>query len=173
MDPTAFHTIVQLVRNGTFDITDAEEIARRLDDEGEGDAAHAVRAAVVEAGRTAGRGKAAGAGAARPSRTAGLESRPASSISIRSDTGPLIARSPASHLRIVQVADAEVAARPDCVSPARWRIALNSVGVICIGSIPIVSCLLVFARGVVSVFHVDGENSCAIAAFMCCSGDEE
>lgn len=49
MDPTAFHTIVQLVRNGTFDITDAEEIARRLDDEGEGDAAHAVRAAVVEA----------------------------------------------------------------------------------------------------------------------------
>lgn len=49
MDPTAFHTIVQLVRNGTFDITDAEEIARRLDDEDEGDAAHAVRAAVVEA----------------------------------------------------------------------------------------------------------------------------
>lgn len=49
MDPTAFHTIVQLVRNGTFDITDAEEIARRLDDEGEGDAAHAVRAAVIEA----------------------------------------------------------------------------------------------------------------------------
>ena len=49
MDPTAFHTIVQLVRNGTFGITDAEEIARRLDDEGEGDAAHAVRAAVVEA----------------------------------------------------------------------------------------------------------------------------
>lgn len=49
MDPAAFHTIVQLIRNGTFDTTDAEEIARRLDDEGEGDAAHAVRAAVVEA----------------------------------------------------------------------------------------------------------------------------
>lgn len=49
MDPTAFHTVVQLIRNGTFGITDAEEIARRLDDEGEPDAAHAVRAALVEA----------------------------------------------------------------------------------------------------------------------------
>lgn len=49
MDPTAFHTIVQLIRNGTFDTTDAEEIARRLDDEGEQDRAHAVRAALVEA----------------------------------------------------------------------------------------------------------------------------
>lgn len=49
MDPTSFHTIVQLIRNGTFDTTDAEEIARRLDQEGEADAAHAVRAALVEA----------------------------------------------------------------------------------------------------------------------------
>lgn len=49
MDPTAFHTVVQLIRNGTFDNTDAEEIARRLDEEGEADAAHAVRAAVIEA----------------------------------------------------------------------------------------------------------------------------
>lgn len=49
MDATAFHITVQLLRNGTFDTTDAEEVARRLDDEGEGDAAHAVRAAIVEA----------------------------------------------------------------------------------------------------------------------------
>lgn len=49
MDPAAFHTIVQLIRNGTFDTTDAEEIARRLDAEGEDDSAHAVRAALVEA----------------------------------------------------------------------------------------------------------------------------
>lgn len=49
MDPTAFHTVVQLIRNGTFDHADAEEIARRLGDEGEPDAAHAVRAALVEA----------------------------------------------------------------------------------------------------------------------------
>lgn len=49
MDATAFHIVVQLIRNGTFDHADAEEVARRLDDEGEGDAAHAVRAAVVEA----------------------------------------------------------------------------------------------------------------------------
>lgn len=49
MDPTAFHIVVQLIRNGTFNTTDAEEIARRLDAEGEGDAAHAVRAALVEA----------------------------------------------------------------------------------------------------------------------------
>lgn len=49
MDPTAFHTIVQLIRNRTFGLTDVEEIARRLDDEGEEDAAHAVRAAWVEA----------------------------------------------------------------------------------------------------------------------------
>lgn len=49
MDPTAFHTIVQLIRRGMFDHSDAEEIARRLDDEGQGDAAHAVRAALIEA----------------------------------------------------------------------------------------------------------------------------
>lgn len=49
MDPLAFHTIVQLIRNGTFDATDVEEIARRLDSEREWDRAHAVRAALVEA----------------------------------------------------------------------------------------------------------------------------
>ena len=49
MDATAFHITVQLIRNGTFDHADAEEVARRLDDEGQDDAAHAVRAAVVEA----------------------------------------------------------------------------------------------------------------------------
>lgn len=49
MDPTAFHIVVQLFRNGTFSIDDAAEIADRLAAEGEGDAAHAVRAAVFEA----------------------------------------------------------------------------------------------------------------------------
>lgn len=49
MDATAFHITVQLIRNGTFDHADAEEVARRLDDEGQDDAAHAVRAAVIEA----------------------------------------------------------------------------------------------------------------------------
>jgi len=49
MDPTAFHTIIQLIRNGTFGLDDVEEIAERLNDEGESDAAHSVRAAIVEA----------------------------------------------------------------------------------------------------------------------------
>lgn len=49
MDPTAFHITVQLIRNGTFDAADAAEVAARLEAEGEGDAAHAVRAAVIEA----------------------------------------------------------------------------------------------------------------------------
>lgn len=49
MDPTAFHTIIQLVKNGTLDLDDLEEIAERLEDEGLPDDAHAVRAAIVEA----------------------------------------------------------------------------------------------------------------------------
>lgn len=49
MDPTSFHTIIQLIKNGTLDLDDVEEIAERLDDEGEADAAHSVRAAIVEA----------------------------------------------------------------------------------------------------------------------------
>ena len=49
MDPIAFHSIVQLVRKGVYDVTDIEEMARRLEDEGEADAAHAVRATLVEA----------------------------------------------------------------------------------------------------------------------------
>lgn len=49
VDPTAFHITVQLIRNGTFGHADAEEVARRLDDEGHDDAAHAVRAALIEA----------------------------------------------------------------------------------------------------------------------------
>jgi hypothetical protein len=49
MDPTAFHTIIQLIRNGTFGLDDVEEIAERLDEEGEADAAHAVRATLIEA----------------------------------------------------------------------------------------------------------------------------
>ena len=49
MDPTAFHTIIQLIKNGTFDLDDIEAIAERLEDEGESDAAHSVRAAVIEA----------------------------------------------------------------------------------------------------------------------------
>lgn len=49
MDPTAFHTIIQLIRNGTFGLDDIEEIATRLEGEGESDAAHSVRAAMIEA----------------------------------------------------------------------------------------------------------------------------
>lgn len=49
MDPAAFHNIVQLVRKGIYDVTDIEEMARRLDDEGEAEAAHSVRATLVEA----------------------------------------------------------------------------------------------------------------------------
>lgn len=49
MDPTAFHSIVQLVRKGIYDVSDIEEMARRLEDEGETDSAHAVRATLVEA----------------------------------------------------------------------------------------------------------------------------
>lgn len=49
MDPTAFHTIIQLIRNGTFDLDDIEQIAERLEDEGLPDDALSVRAAVIEA----------------------------------------------------------------------------------------------------------------------------
>lgn len=52
MDPTAFHTIIQLVKNGTFDLDDLEEIAERLKSDGEVDAAFSVRAAYVEAHAT-------------------------------------------------------------------------------------------------------------------------
>lgn len=52
MDPTAFHTIVQLVKNGTLDLDDLEDIAERLKNDGEDDAAFSVRAAFVEAHAT-------------------------------------------------------------------------------------------------------------------------
>ena len=52
MDPTAFHTIIQLVKNGTLDLDDLEEIAERLKNDGEDDAAFSVRAAYVEAQAT-------------------------------------------------------------------------------------------------------------------------
>lgn len=50
MDPTAFHLIVQLLKRGDLDLDDIGEIAGRLAAEGEEEAAHAVRAAIVEAG---------------------------------------------------------------------------------------------------------------------------
>lgn len=49
MDALAFHTLIQLIRNGYLDQADCNEIADRLTAEGETDAAHAARAAVLEA----------------------------------------------------------------------------------------------------------------------------
>lgn len=49
MDAIAFHTLLQLIRNGTFGQDDVNEIAARLEAEGESDAAHVVRAAPLEA----------------------------------------------------------------------------------------------------------------------------
>lgn len=49
MDPTAFHTIIQLIRKGILELEDCEEIAARLREEGHDDDAHAVRAAWFEA----------------------------------------------------------------------------------------------------------------------------
>ena len=49
MDALAFHLLLQLLRRGALDSEDIEEIAARLQSEGEADAAHAVRTAPFEA----------------------------------------------------------------------------------------------------------------------------
>ena len=49
MDPTAFHILIQLLKRGDLDHADVDEIAARLDEEGESDASRAVRAAPLEA----------------------------------------------------------------------------------------------------------------------------
>ena len=49
MDDLAFHLLLQLIRRGVLGSEDIDEIAARLQSEGETDAAHAVRAAPLEA----------------------------------------------------------------------------------------------------------------------------
>ena len=48
-DPLAFNILVQLIKNQILDLDDVEEIAKRLCDEGEDDAAIAAQGAYVEA----------------------------------------------------------------------------------------------------------------------------
>lgn len=48
-DPLAFNILVQLIKRQVLDLDDVEEIADRLRDEGEDDAAIAARGAFVEA----------------------------------------------------------------------------------------------------------------------------
>lgn len=49
MDALAYHLLLQLLKRGDLDQADIEAIAARLEEEGEADAAHAVRAALLEA----------------------------------------------------------------------------------------------------------------------------
>lgn len=49
-DPLATEILIQLLRKGDIGVTDVEEIARRLDDDGEEEAAHRARSALIEAG---------------------------------------------------------------------------------------------------------------------------
>lgn len=48
-DPLATEILSQLIRKGALDLADVEEMARRLDDDGEEDAAHRARSALIEA----------------------------------------------------------------------------------------------------------------------------
>lgn len=48
-DPLATEILSQLIRKGALDLADVEEMARRLDDDGEEDAAHRARSALFEA----------------------------------------------------------------------------------------------------------------------------
>jgi hypothetical protein len=49
LDALAYHLLLQLIRRGDIGQSDVDEMAARLEAEGEKDRAHAVRAAVVEA----------------------------------------------------------------------------------------------------------------------------
>lgn len=49
-DPLATEILIQLLRKGDIGVADVEEIARRLDDDGEEEAAHRARSALIEAG---------------------------------------------------------------------------------------------------------------------------
>lgn len=49
MEAIAYHLLLQLIRRGDIGQSDVDEMAARLEAEGETDRAHAVRAAVFEA----------------------------------------------------------------------------------------------------------------------------
>lgn len=49
VDPAAFLLLVTLIRNGTISRAEAIDMAEKLDEDGEADAAHDVRCAIVEA----------------------------------------------------------------------------------------------------------------------------
>jgi len=49
-DPLATEILTQLIRNGTLDLSDVEQMARRLEEDGEDEAAHRARSALIEAG---------------------------------------------------------------------------------------------------------------------------
>lgn len=48
-DALATEILIQLIRKGTLGLSDIEEMARRLDDDGDGDCAHRARSALIEA----------------------------------------------------------------------------------------------------------------------------
>lgn len=49
-DPLATEILVQLIRNGSFDLTDVQQIAARLDECGFEGSAHRAMGAFIEAG---------------------------------------------------------------------------------------------------------------------------
>lgn len=49
MDAASYLLLVTLIRNGTLEQGEAEAMARQLDHDGEPDAAHVVRSAIIEA----------------------------------------------------------------------------------------------------------------------------
>jgi hypothetical protein len=49
-DPLATEILSQLFRKGALDLSDVEAIASRLEEDGEEDAAHRARSALIEAG---------------------------------------------------------------------------------------------------------------------------
>lgn len=49
-DPLATEILIQLIRNGSLDLQNVEEMARRLEEDGEDEAAHRARSALIEAG---------------------------------------------------------------------------------------------------------------------------
>lgn len=48
-DPLATEILIQQIRKGIFDVSDVEQIARRLEVDGEDEAAHRARSALIEA----------------------------------------------------------------------------------------------------------------------------
>ncbi|HVH49961.1 MAG TPA: hypothetical protein VM760_08825 [Sphingomicrobium sp.] len=49
-DPLATEILTQLIRKGALDLSDVEAMAHRLEEDGEEDAAHRARSALIESG---------------------------------------------------------------------------------------------------------------------------